>query len=71
VVTNGIWAATSGLDWHHYWPGVVLPIWAAGIAAKLINGKYREDDDKDRERRRRPPDHRLNHRSSDRRSLPD
>lgn len=66
VVTNGVWAATSGLDWHHYWPGVVLPIWAAGIAAKLVSGKYREDDDKDGRRR----NHGLNHRS-DHRSLPE
>lgn len=73
VVTNGIWAATSGLDWHHYWPGVVLPIWAVGVAAKLISGKYREDEDKNwerLERRRQAPDHRLNHRS-DRHSLPE
>jgi uncharacterized protein DUF1707 len=65
VVTNGIWAATSGFDWHHYWPGVVLPIWAAGIAAKLINGKYREDDERHGRRR----NHGLSHRS-DHRSLP-
>jgi hypothetical protein len=68
VVTNGVWAATSGLDWHHYWPGVVLPLWAAGIAAKLVSGKYREEDDAKRRGRRR--DHGLSHRS-DQRSLPE
>ena len=33
LVTNGIWAASSGLDWHHYWPGPVLLGWAAIVAA--------------------------------------
>lgn len=67
VITNGIWAATSGLDWHHYWPGVVLPIWAAAIASKLVSGKYREDDDERRGSRR---GHDLSHRR-DQRSLPE
>ncbi|WP_051580679.1 DUF1707 SHOCT-like domain-containing protein [Pseudonocardia acaciae] len=64
VITNGIWAATSGFDWHHYWPGVVLPIWAAAIAAKLVSGGFREDGEKSRHRDR------LRHRD-DRRSLPE
>lgn len=68
VVTNGIWAGTSGLDWHHYWPGVVLPIWAAAIASKLVSGKYRDDDDAERRGHRR--NHGLSHRS-DQRSLSD
>jgi hypothetical protein len=40
VLTNGIWAATSGLDWHHYWPGVVMGIWAAAIAGGAISGRH-------------------------------
>lgn len=69
VVTNGVWAATSGLDWHHYWPGVVLLIWAAAIVSKLVSGKYSEDDDKNRTRPKRL-NHRLNP-GSDRHSLPE
>jgi hypothetical protein len=42
VITNGIWAATSGFDWHSYWPGIVLPIWAVAIVGGLISGKHRE-----------------------------
>ncbi len=44
VVMNGIWAATSGFDWHSYWPGIVLPIWAAAIVGGLISGKHEVDD---------------------------
>ncbi|MBO0877605.1 MAG: hypothetical protein J2P19_29870 [Pseudonocardia sp.] len=45
---------------------MVPPIWATAIASKLVSGKYREDEDKDRKR----PDRRLN-RGADRTSLPD
>jgi hypothetical protein len=51
VITNGIWAATSGLDWHHYWPGAVLGFWALGVVAKLVSGRHHEDEENDRERR--------------------
>ena len=43
VITNGIWAATSGFDWHSYWPGIVLPIWAVAIVGGLISGNHRKD----------------------------
>jgi hypothetical protein len=45
VVTNGIWAATSGFDWHSYWPGIVLPIWAVAILAGVIKGDHHRDPD--------------------------
>jgi Domain of unknown function (DUF1707) len=77
VVTNGIWAATSGLDWHHYWPGAVLGFWALGVVAKLVSGRHHEEEENDRERRlhhhrERIERHhgRLNH-GPDRRSLPE
>ena len=43
VITNGIWAATSGFNWHSYWPGIVLPIWAVAIVGGLISGNHRKD----------------------------
>jgi hypothetical protein len=43
VLANGIWAATSGFDWHSYWPGIVLPIWAVAILGGLISGNHRRD----------------------------
>jgi hypothetical protein len=43
VITNGIWAATSGFDWHSYWPGIVLPIWAVAIVGGMISGNHRKD----------------------------
>lgn len=43
VITNGIWAATSGFDLHSYWPGIVLPIWAVAIVGGLISGNHRKD----------------------------
>jgi hypothetical protein len=65
VVTNGIWAATSGFDLHHYWPGVVLPIWAIGILGRLVSGKHHHDRDKrarrGRSRQRDRPDRRARH----------
>jgi hypothetical protein len=51
VITNGIWAATSGFDWHSYWPGIVLPIWAVAILAGVIKGDHHKDpDQRDRDR---------------------
>jgi Domain of unknown function (DUF1707) len=53
VITNGIWAATSGFDWHSYWPGIVLPIWAVAILAGVIKGDHHRDpDQRDRDRGR-------------------
>ena len=43
VITNGIWAATSGFDWHSYWPGIVLPIWAVAIVGGVISGNHRKE----------------------------
>ncbi|MDT7662716.1 MAG: hypothetical protein QOD04_2272 [Pseudonocardiales bacterium] len=51
VITNGIWAATSGFDWHSYWPGIVLPIWAVAILAGAIKGdQHKDPDQRDRDR---------------------
>ena len=72
VITNGIWAATTGFDWHSYWPGVVLPIWAVVIVGGLISGNHRDGDELDKEKPRRRDRHqeridrhrdRLGHRS--------
>lgn len=81
VITNGIWAVTSGFDWHHYWPGVVLPIWAVAIVGGAISRSGAPDQDPDHPDReadprqdrtspgsRRNPDHHLNHRMDRRRA---
>lgn len=50
VVTNGIWAATSGFNWHQYWPGVVLGIWAAVIVGGAISGRQAKPGQPDADR---------------------
>jgi hypothetical protein len=44
VITNGIWAATTGADLHHYWPGAVMLVWGAGIVGRLFKGEHRRDE---------------------------
>lgn len=44
VVTNGIWAFSTGADLHHYWPGPVMLIWGVGIVARLIKGEPRRHE---------------------------
>ncbi|HEY2203033.1 MAG TPA: DUF1707 domain-containing protein [Pseudonocardia sp.] len=41
VVLNGIWAVSTGLDWHHYWPGPVLAVWAIGTIGGAISDRKR------------------------------
>lgn len=60
VMMNGIWAATSGLDWSHYWPGVVLPIWGAVILGGAISRSSGEGEDPDARRSGRPRRGRAN-----------
>jgi hypothetical protein len=53
VVTNGIWAFTSPWQWHEYWPGVVMLIWALSVLVKVIKGEPRREEEQRQAQSRR------------------
>ena len=49
VVTNGVWAVTSGFEFHQfYWPGGILLVWGTLILGKVIRGKQFNPDTDER-----------------------